>query len=625
MVPTQEYPVGSSRFDWALAGLSAWMVGGLYLDGWAHRHGKVDDVFLTPWHAILYSGVLVTFIFLLFNQARNMSRGHTLRRSLPRGYLLSLVGVTLFLLGGTLDFLWHTLFGIEVDLETLLSPTHLLLATSGVLMISGPMRATWARLSRDEARGWKRLGPLALSAALILSIVTFFTQFAHPISEPYARKVTGLDQGRVSDIYVMNADGTGQMRLTATPKMYAWSGAWSPDGRQVVFTQGEATEGDNPESALYLMNADGQGTKQLTDMPGQEYVPAWSPDGTRIAFVSQVGQKQELYAINVDGSHLQQLTDTTTPAYGPAWSPDGARIVYTSNAGGSDQLYVMNGDGSHSTQLTIMGLYNWGAVWSPDGRRIAFNSVRDDNTDIYVINADGRGEKRLTDAPADDYNPTWSPDGRQIAFVSWRDDKADIYVMNVEDALQGTDGSRQRNLTYNHALEITSPKWSPDGKTIMFSAAGHTTFPNPYQTKSLAIVSLLLQSALLMGVVLMLVRHWTLPFGALTLMFTLNGLLMSVLNDRYLLALPGLGAGLIADILLRWLKPSAERLGRFSLFGFSVPVVFCALYFLALQMTQGIEWTIHLWLGSIFMAGLIGLCVGFLTVSPLSTAQESAK
>jgi hypothetical protein len=100
-----------------------------------------STMFFTPWHAILYSGVLVTFIFLLFNQARNTSKGYAWQRPLPNGYLLSLVGVALFLLGGTLDFLWHTLFGIEVSLEALLSPTHLLLAMSGVLVISGPMRA----------------------------------------------------------------------------------------------------------------------------------------------------------------------------------------------------------------------------------------------------------------------------------------------------------------------------------------------------------------------------------------------------------------------------------------------------------------------------------------------------
>ncbi len=613
-VHLKEYPAGNVRFDWVAAGLSAWALGGVYLDGWAHNHGQVDDSFFTPWHAVLYSGLLAMFVFLGFNHSRNVAKGHAWPKALPKGYLLSLAGAALFLLGGALDFLWHTLFGIEVSLEAFLSPTHLLLATSGVLVISGPMRAACSHLSPGQARGWPALGPLVLSATLVLSVLTFFTQFVHPISQPVAQAATAIDQGQFSDLYAMNADGTGQTRLTASPTMSARYGAWSPDGRQIVFarTEGplwaEVKEGHPPESALYLMNADGSGLQQLTDVPGQESMPAWSPDSARIAFVSGAGEQQQLYAINADGSNLQPLAGVAAPAFSPAWSPDGARIVYTSNAGGTDQLYVMNADGSNPVQLTANSGHNWGAVWSPDGRQIAFNGPGDDDLDIYVINADGNGQKRLTDTPAEEYSPTWSPDGRQIAFVAWRDGQADIYAMNA-------DGSSVRNLTHSHALEINFPKWSPDGKTIMFSAQGHSARPNLYDTQTSAIASILLQSALLTAAVLMLVRAWTLPFGALTLLFTVNGLLMSVLNDQYLLALPMLGAGFMADILLRQLKPAAGQRGRFSLFAFIVPVLFYALYFLVLQLTQGIGWTIHLWLGSIFMAGITGLLVSFLILA----------
>ena len=608
----REHPVGSIRFDWAVAGLSAWLVGGLYLDGWAHNHGKVDEFFFTPWHAVLYTGCLAMFAFLVFNQIRNMSKGYAWRNALPEGYLLSLVGAALFLLGGALDFVWHTLFGVEVNLETLLSPTHLFLAASGILVISGPIRAACFRLLPGEARGWKVLGPLVLSATLVLSVLTFFTQFAHPINQPPAENVFAIDQAGISDIYVMNADGTGQTRLTASPDMYARYGAWSPDGRQVVFTQGIVKAVNNPESSLYLMNAGGSDLRQLTNLPGQEYMPAWSPDGTRIVFVSVAGQEQAIYVINTDGSNLQRVTGTAATIFSPAWSPDGTRISYTSNASGSDQIYIIDADGRNPMQVTAKGAHNWGAAWSPDGNQIAFASSRDTSLDIYVITPDGRNETRLTDTPNDDYAPTWSPDGRQIAFVSWHDGTADIYVMNAG-------GGSVRNLTNSHALELNFPKWSPDGKTILFSANGHSASPNLSNTQSLAIASILIQSALLVGTLLLLVRRWTLPFGAVTLMFTLNGLLVSVFNDQYILALPMLGAGLIVDILLRLLRPSAERRDRFLLFAFLVPVVLYALYFLVLQMTKGIDWTIHLWLGSIFMAGVIGLFLGFLTAPPSST------
>ena len=269
-----EHPPGSIRFDWVITGLSVWSMTGLYLDGWAHNHGKVDDGFFTYWHAILYSGILIMFAFLVFNQLRNMSRGHSWRKALPQGYLVSAIGAALFLLGGALDFLWHTLFGIEANVETLLSPPHLLLATSGILVISGPIRAALSRLSGGESRGWWMLGPLVLSATISLSVATFFTQFAHPINKPGSGNDVAADQVRISDIYVMNADGTGQTRVTASPDMYARYSAWSPNGRQAVITRGRGNEYDNAESALYLMNADGSSLMQLTDMLGHEYLAA---------------------------------------------------------------------------------------------------------------------------------------------------------------------------------------------------------------------------------------------------------------------------------------------------------------------------------------------------------------
>src|SRR5262247_503668 len=88
----KNYPANSLRFDWIMAGLSCWLVGGLFLDGWAHAHGKVDDVFFTPWHAILYSGGAAITGFLVYQQRRIMRQGYNWRHSLPSGYWISLMG-----------------------------------------------------------------------------------------------------------------------------------------------------------------------------------------------------------------------------------------------------------------------------------------------------------------------------------------------------------------------------------------------------------------------------------------------------------------------------------------------------------------------------------------------------
>ncbi|MGH2522968.1 MAG: hypothetical protein ACRDH2_10745 [Anaerolineales bacterium] len=176
----EAYPAGSLRFDLAAALLACWFVLGLYLDGWAHNNlpGRFET-FFTPWHGVLYSGYLASTLFLFFHQAHNQRRGHAFIRALPQGYWLSLVGVMLFGLGGAFDLLWHNVFGFEEDVQALLSPAHLLLATSGVLFSLGPLRAAWRRPEAETKPGWAGLLPAWLSICLLLSVFTFFTQYSH--------------------------------------------------------------------------------------------------------------------------------------------------------------------------------------------------------------------------------------------------------------------------------------------------------------------------------------------------------------------------------------------------------------------------------------------------------------
>jgi hypothetical protein len=191
----------SRRFDWLMAILSLYFVGGLYLDGWAHQHGKVDESFFTPWHAVLYSGQILLVTILLAVLVRNVWRGSTLREALPRGYNLSLAGVLLWFIGGPGDLIWHTLFGIEESVEALYSPTHLLLALGIALAVSGPLRAAYYRSGHEVRRLIDQL-PMILSFALTLSVLTFFIMIAHPLSNLWgtgwsdfsdeARGITGI-------------------------------------------------------------------------------------------------------------------------------------------------------------------------------------------------------------------------------------------------------------------------------------------------------------------------------------------------------------------------------------------------------------------------------------------------
>ena len=169
-------------FDWTITALGGVFLGGLFLDGWAHTHGRVDDTFFTPWHAALYSGYLATTLVLVGRAAWGHARGASWRRAVPAGYGLSLVGAACWIVGGPFDLAWHSLFGFEAGVEALLSPAHAVLALGFGLMASGPLRAA---LRRPRGR-WLDELPLVLALTFVLADLTFFTQIAHPLSNLWA-------------------------------------------------------------------------------------------------------------------------------------------------------------------------------------------------------------------------------------------------------------------------------------------------------------------------------------------------------------------------------------------------------------------------------------------------------
>jgi hypothetical protein len=170
----------SEPFEWTMALLALAFVAGLYLDGWAHIRELPDD-FFTPWHAIIYASFSAAAGVLGVVAVRGRRAGLPLPQALPRGYGLSLLGVAAFAFGGVADFLWHLAFGIEANIEALYSPPHLLLATGGLLIATGPLRAAW-----HQPTGSPSLWPAVLSATSFLAILTFFTSESHPLVHAWA-------------------------------------------------------------------------------------------------------------------------------------------------------------------------------------------------------------------------------------------------------------------------------------------------------------------------------------------------------------------------------------------------------------------------------------------------------
>ncbi len=259
-------------------------------------------------------------------------------------------------------------------------------------------------------------------------------------------------------ICLMNADGSGRMELT---NLNSTMPAWSPAGGKIAFV---SVGGGNPE--IYVMNADGSDAAKLPGTVNGDVYPAWSPDGGKIAFSSNRGTGTlVLFMMNVDGTGLVRLTDHRCgDDIMPAWSPDGTRIAFVSdrsdqNSCGGWDIYVMNADGSNVQRLTTYQGQGNGAIsptWSPDGAKIAFMSDRDGNPQLYVMNGDGTAQNRLTNNTADDRDPSWSADGTELAFSSTRDGDYAIYVMNA-------DGSAQRRISPgpDGTAEDQYPRWRP--------------------------------------------------------------------------------------------------------------------------------------------------------------------
>lgn len=307
-----------------------------------------------------------------------------------------------------------------------------------------------------------RPAPLAvLALALVAPVAAPVTAAA---DSPYLEEAivwthpTGVTSD--AEVFAMRPDGTGKRPITDNGQNDFFP-AWSADGTAMAFESSSATDLD-----VWILDV--RGERNLTNDPGHaNRYPSWSPDGTHIVYSRQspFTGRGPLFVIGVDGSAPTRITTASSVNEDPAWSPDGSTIVFVSDRSGNRDLWAVRPDGTGLTQITDTPDIQEGRPdWSPDGSRLAYDVCRSatfpcggttPNYEIVSADPDGSDVRFLTrNVPGIDLNPAWSPDGTHLVFRSDRTGFTHIWTM-------AADGSDLQQLTTKNFTGGVDPDWRP--------------------------------------------------------------------------------------------------------------------------------------------------------------------
>jgi Tol biopolymer transport system component len=277
---------------------------------------------------------------------------------------------------------------------------------------------------------------------------------------------SGMVTGYEFEIFVTKANETHSSKLTDN-SANDWFPSLSPDGSKIAFV---SDRDGNYE--IYIMNIDGTDQTNITNRPGDYGGPVWSPDGTQIAFISQRDGNYEIYMMDNDGGNQTNLTNSPTNEYRLSWSPDGSKLAFDSNMAGKYlAIYVMDLGNLEVTRLTHNQANDFEPKWSPDGSKIAFISERDGNEEIYLMNHDGSNQVNLTQNPADDFKPVWAIDGEHIIFASHRN------VVMMDTFRGGQERSFVMKIDGSNQMVI--PNYSGGWIDDVCCRKGHEQTPSP--------------------------------------------------------------------------------------------------------------------------------------------------
>lgn len=301
--------------------------------------------------------------------------------------------------------------------------------------------------------GSRRVAAVAIGGALLATLAPVPTgQAAFPGANGrivFQRELVAGDHTQV-DLFTVKGDGSGRVRLTATPNLNEFGPAWSADGSMIAFWRTPAPFGPG---SLWVMKADGSGRRQLTSGVDARD-PAWNPGGTRLVYQ----QGFDLFTLRAsDGGGRDRLTAGRPLDFEPAWSPDGRRIAFTRGFATGDvgDIYLLRRSTGIITHVTRSTAYDHQVSWAPGGHWLVFERDFVSSSAVFVVRPDGSGLHRLTNGDHFDISPAWSSNGLRIALGSDRGGGLhDLWVMR-------RDGTRLHPLlVLPHSAE-GFPDWRP--------------------------------------------------------------------------------------------------------------------------------------------------------------------
>jgi TolB protein len=282
---------------------------------------------------------------------------------------------------------------------------------------------------------------------------------AHKIADIIYQKLTGQSgvfasriayitkSGKRYALQVADSDGYNPQTVVASNEPLI-SPAWSPDGSKLAYVSFE-----KKKPIIYVQSLTSGSREVLANYKGNNSAPAWSPDGSKLAIVLTYGSNSQIYTIDAGGGGLKQITKSNAIDTEPAFSPDGSHIYFSSDRGGKPQIYKVAASGGEPSRVTFEGGYNVSPRFSPDGKSLAY--IRNDGGRFRVALQDlASGQVQLLSEGSQDESPSFAPNGRVILYATKVRGRGTLAAVS-------SDGKVRQRLNESSGGDVREPAWSP--------------------------------------------------------------------------------------------------------------------------------------------------------------------